>query len=430
MTALPLRTSALSARTRRVRTIAAGLAAAALALSACTPQPAAGGDPAARAAAASSSADPELAGKVRSIVRDAMANDHLRAVIVRVTVDGQPVITEAFGESMPGVAATADMRFRNGAVAISYISTALLQLVDEKKVRLEDKLATWLPAVPNADRVTLGQLAQMTSGYADYVRDEAFLAALYDDPFRTWTPEELAAFATAKPLSYEPGTNWSYAHTNYVLLGLALEKISGKPLDALLQEKVLGPLGLADTRDPGTPAIPEPVLHAYTAERREHLGLAASTPFLEDSTFWNPSWGLARGAMQYTTIADMATTVDAIGSGRLLSEESHRLQVSTGLRGSGSAVEGCPTCMPQTERYAYGLGVVTSGNWLLQNPSFAGYSAVEGALPSRKVAIAVAATYGREAFDSSGNAPNRAQDLFRSLAAAAAPDDALPGTGG
>ncbi|BCT77647.1 hypothetical protein SCMU_34890 [Sinomonas cyclohexanicum] len=412
-------------RPNRAPLILAALSAVMLALGACTPAPA-GGESTTAAAGPASSADSELAAKVRSIVADTMAADHLNAVIVRVTIDGRPVITEAFGESMPGVPATTDMHFRNGAVAISYMSTALLQLVDEKKASLDDKLATWLPDVPHANEVTLGQLAQMTSGYADYVQDQGLIGSFYDNPFRTFTPQELASIGASKPLFYAPGTNWDYAHTNYVLLGLALEKITGKPLDALLQEKVLGPLGLKDTRDPGTPAIPEPVLHAYTAERRDHLGIPASTQFLEDSTFWNPSWTLAKGAIQTTTITDMATTADAIGSGRLLSPESHALQVSTALRGRTSAVDGCPTCFPQGDGYTYGLGVVISGHWLLQNPMFAGYSAVEAALPSKKIAIAVAATYKAEAFDAHGETSNRAQDLFRLIGAAAAPDDAPP----
>jgi CubicO group peptidase (beta-lactamase class C family) len=73
---------------------------------------------------------------------------------------------------MTGVPATTDMHFRNGAVAISYVSTLLLQLVDEKKVSLDDKVSKWLPDIPYSDQVTLGQLAQMTSGYVDYVNTD------------------------------------------------------------------------------------------------------------------------------------------------------------------------------------------------------------------------------------------------------------------
>ena len=130
---------------------------------------------------------------------------------------------------MTGVPATTDMHFRNGAVAISYVSTLLLQLVDEKKVSLDDKISKWVPEIPHSDEVTLGQLAQMTSGYVDYVLGNPEVdALLYADPFRQWTPEELLATVTSKPLFYAPGTNWNYAHTNYVILGLALEKITGQ----------------------------------------------------------------------------------------------------------------------------------------------------------------------------------------------------------
>src|SRR5690349_10868722 len=134
-------------------------------------------------------ADSALAGAVDRTVQEAMRARHLRAVIVRVTVDGKEVITKAYGESMTGVPATVDMHFRNGAVAISYVSTLLLVLVDEKKVSLDDKISKWLPEIPHSDEVTLGQLAQMTSGYTDFViGNQEVEAVLYTDPFRQWTP--------------------------------------------------------------------------------------------------------------------------------------------------------------------------------------------------------------------------------------------------
>ena len=360
------------------------------------------------------------------IVRDTMAENHLRSAIVRVSVDGREIVTEAFGDSMPGVPATTDMHFRNGAVAISYVSTLLLQLVDEGTVRLDDTVARWLPDVPHADRVTLGQIAQMTSGYADYVQDPGFLADTYADPFRTFTPEELIGYVAAKPLFYEPGTNWNYAHTNYVVLGLALEEITGEPVSTLLQNKVLGPLGLDNTTDPGTPAIPEPALHAFTSERREALGIPAGTRFYEESTFWNPSWTITHGAVQTTDIDDLHDTAVAIGTGALLSEESYRAMTSTDLRGRTTALPGCPTCFPQSEGYTYGLGIVVTGDWLMQNPMFGGYSAVGAYLPSQKIAIAVAVTYDEAAFDESGESTNEADTLFRRIGASLAPEDAPP----
>src|SRR6478752_6361105 len=364
---------------------------------------------------------------VMRIVREAMTQDHLKAVIVRVTVDGKEVVTEAVGDSMTGVPATPAMHFRNGAVAISYVSTLLLKLAEERTVSLDDKLSKWLPEVPHSDQVTLRQLAQMTSGYVDYViGNTAMNDALYADPFRAWTTHDLLEYATSKPLLYKPGTNWNYAHTNYVLLGMAIEKATGKKVQDLLSDKVLRPLGLTNTVASLTAEIPSPVLHAFTSERRQALGIPAATPFYEDSTFWNPSWTITHGAIQTTNIYDLEATAVGIGSGKLLTADSYKKMVSTDLRGKTHKQPGCTTCDAMNNIYTYGLGVVISGNWLLQNPLMSGYAALEAYLPSQKIAIAVAVTYAPEAFDDQGDYRNESDTLFRQIGAELAPEDAPP----
>jgi CubicO group peptidase (beta-lactamase class C family) len=370
---------------------------------------------------------PAKSDAVMRVVRDFMTQAHLKAVIVRVTQDGQKVVTEAVGDSMTGVAATPDMHFRNGAVAISYVATLLLKLVDQNKVSLDDKLSKYLPDFPNADRVTLGQLAQMTSGYPDYVLgNDAFDNAFYADPFRQWTTQDILAQISSRPLLYDPGTNWNYSHTNYILLGLALEKATGEDMPSLMRSKVLGPLGLSATNNSDTPEVPQPVLHAFTSERRAALKIPAGTPFYEESTYWNPSWTITHGAIQTTDIYDMEATAVGVGSGRLLSAESYKKMVSTELRGKTHPQPDCPTCFEQNDGYTYGLGIVISGNWLMQNPMLAGYAAVEAYLPSQRIAIAVAVTYAAEAFDDQGNYSNQADILFRKIGAEVAPNDAPP----
>ena len=373
------------------------------------------------------STDSAKADAVLKIVKDTIAERHLKAVIVRVTVDGKEVLTQAIGDSMTGVPATPQMHFRNGAVAISYVSTVLLKLVDNKKVRLDDKMSKWLPDFPHADQVTLGQLAQMTSGYPDYVLgNDAFDAALYANPFKQWTTDDILAQIRSRPLLYPPGTNWNYAHTNYVLLGLALEKATGQDMPTLLNDNVLRPLGLSQTANFFTPEIPSPVLHAFSSERRATLKIPPGTPFYEESTYWNPSWSITHGAIQTTNIYDLEATAVGIGSGRLLSADSYKAMVSTDLRGKTHPQPGCPTCIEQNDIYTYGLGIVISGHWLVQNPQLAGYAAVEGYLPSQKIAVAVANTYEPQAFDDQGNYSNEADTLFRRIGAEMAPNDAPP----
>jgi len=369
---------------------------------------------------------PGDAAGVVAIVRQAMEAHDLRAVIVRVTVDGKSLVTRAFGESMTGVPATTDMHFRNGAVSISYMANLLLQLVDDGRVSLDDKVSTWLPELPEADHVTLRMLANMTSGYTDYVFTDAFLSQLYADPFKLWTTDEQFALGLAQPRLFEPGTNWDYSHFGYVILGRVLEKVTGKPLATALRERVLRPLGLRNTRASTTAAIPEPVLHAFSSERREWLGIDPSVRFYEESTFWNPSWTLAHGAIETSNIYDLATTAVAVGEGKLLSRESHRAQIAPDLLGFGSPLAGCHSCHTLDTTYDYGLGVVLSGAWILQNPLFAGFGSIEAYLPSKKIAIAVATTYGEGSFDEHGGAPNYADTIFRSIGAYLAPAEPPP----
>jgi len=352
----------------------------------------------------------------------------LRSVILRVVQDGKEVVTAAYGESLPGVAATADMHFRNGAVAISYLSMLMLVLVDDGLCALDDPIAKWLPDIKDADKVTLRMLANMTSGYRDYVYEPEFLASMYVDPFRQVTPDEQIAASFKMPRIFAPGTNWEYAHTNCVLLGRALEVMTGQPMATLMQQRILDPLGLRNTTGSATPAIPDPVLHAYTSERRESLGIAPSIRFYEESTFWNPSWTLAKGAIQTTNIFDMAASAIAIGEGTLLSPASHAEQITPKLIGFGTPLEGCASCHTLTEAFSYGLGVVLRGPWILQNPIFSGFAATEGYLPSHKLAIAVSVTFSEASFDKSGSSihGNASTMVFDEIAAALVPDNATP----
>jgi CubicO group peptidase (beta-lactamase class C family) len=372
------------------------------------------------------SAPSDQAEAIVAAARDIMSKQDVKAVILRVTIDGQEIVTEALGESMTGVPATTDMHFRNGAVAFFYVATLLLRQVDQQVVTLDDPLATWLPELPDAEQVTLRMLANMTAGYPDYVQNPKLSQELYADPFRQWTPEELIALGLSTPRVFAPGTNWDYSHTDYVILGKALEKITDQPLDVALQEQVLGPMGLRNTVAWSTAQISEPVLHAFSAERREALGIPAGTPFLEESTYWNPSWTFAAGAIQTSDIVDLTTTAVAVGEGTLLSPASHQAQIAPDLLGFGSPLKGCPACHTLDKTYTYGLGVVLTGDWIVQNPLFAGYGAVTGYLPAQKIAVAVATTFGEGAFDDQGNYKYSSHsDIFAAIGTFLAPEHPL-----
>jgi D-alanyl-D-alanine carboxypeptidase len=348
--------------------------------------------------------------KVAAATTRAMEKYHLKAVLAKVTWGTEEVATLAMGESMTGVPATPEMHFRNGAVAISYLGTVLLQLVDEGKVGLDDTIEEWLPKALASEKVTLRMLANCTSGYPDYVAQKSLVDALYKDPFRAWTTEEQLSYVAGKPLLYKPGTNWSYAHTNFVRLGEALTAITGQPVDELIRKRIVEPLGMRGTQSYQTAVIPEPVLHAYTKERGTY----------EESTFWNPSWTLAKGSVMITDVHDLVTSARAIGTGKLVSEQLHKEQVGSSLVGLGSPTKKCPenVCAKQTSGFHYGICTFIVGGWVLQNPSFYGWGALQAYLPEKDLAIAASATLDKEA----KVGLNGGQMVFDEIAAELAPD--------
>ena len=372
-----------------------------------------------------SSAGPEQQ-QIASIAQDAMAEYHLQALIVRVTTDGEDTYTGALGESMTGVPATSAMHVRNGFIAYSYIATILLEFVDEKKISLSDKLSKYLPDLPESDAVTIKMLANSTSGYADYVYQPAVTDGIYADPFRQWATAELIKIGTSAPLTFPPGTNWAYSHTNYAILGTVLAKVGGQPLSQLMTQYIFEPMGLTQTQGSDTPQIPEPVLHTFSSERRETLGIPPSTPFYEETTFWNPSWTAPRGASQTTDITDLTTSILAIGSGKLLSPQSHRAQVAPSLVGFGHPAPGCSACAQNTTAHSFGLGVILQGPWITGNKFYAGSGAIVGYLPSKKLAIAAITTYQQAAFDSHGDVTDAGPAILSALANALAPAEPIP----
>jgi len=361
---------------------------------------------------------------IQSIARDAMKQYHLKALIVRVTSDEKNVYTAALGESMSGVPATPDMHFRAGSMGFTYMATMLLEFVDQKKVKLDDNLAKFFPDLPHSDQITLKNLANMTSGYADYVYQPEVIRGYISDPFRQWRPEELIQIGTSKPLMFEPGSNFGYSHTNYVILGRVLEKIAGMPLAEAMQKYIYGPMNLPQTRSFSTPQVPEPVLHSFTSERRGDLHIPSSTPFYEESTFWNPSWTTGEGAIQTTDITDMATTMEAVGTGKVLSKASFAAQVGPNLVGRTHIDPNClanACLLPNTLKANYGLGVINLGPWITQLKGFSGNNAAVGYLPAKKLAIAVTTTYEPAAYDDEGICKDASKEIFTSLANVLAP---------
>jgi D-alanyl-D-alanine carboxypeptidase len=202
-------------------------------------------------------------------------------------------------------------RFRIGSVSKTFLATVVLQLAAERRLSLDDTVERWLPGVvPDGGGITLRQLLNHTSGIYDYT-DAMGLSPVTWLPqrYRSWEPAELVALATAKPPMFPPGADWAYSNTNYVLLGMVVEEVTGRPYAAEIERRIIRPLGMRDTESPGErTVITGPHAHGY-------LPAGAGEPV--DVTTMNPSIAGAAGDMISST-ADLNRFLRALLTGRLL----------------------------------------------------------------------------------------------------------------
>lgn len=213
--------------------------------------------------------------------------------------------------------------FRIGSNTKTLTATVVLQLVAEGRFGLDDLVADYLPEFGLDRRITVRMLLQHTSGVfnftGEYYEDGTVVQGIpwqgqewVDNRFKTYRPEELVRLALSKPARFEPGTDWSYSNTNYVLARLLIEKVTGSSLAEEMQRLILGPLGLSGTVVPDTqPEIPEPHVHAYY--RYEDAGEQKTV----DITRQNPSW-ISTGGDMISTTKDLHTFISALMGGKLL----------------------------------------------------------------------------------------------------------------
>ena len=216
-------------------------------------------------------------------------------------------------------------RFRIGSVTKTFVATIVLQLANEGKLSLDDSVEKWLPGVvPNGRAITIRHLLSHRSGLFDYVLDRQILAPYLNGHLdHVWTPLQIIRMAAKhKPLfaSGAPGKQ-SYSNTGYVVLGLVIEKVTGRSLATELNARIFRPLGLNHTSFPATPKIAGRHAHGYTK-------VIGPTPV--DVTEVSPSlYGAAGGIV--STPADVALFYRSLFQGRLLpSHLVHEMEAPEG----------------------------------------------------------------------------------------------------
>jgi D-alanyl-D-alanine carboxypeptidase len=206
--------------------------------------------------------------------------------------------------------------FRIASVTKTFVATVVLELEAEHRLDIDDPVERWLPGlVPNGDVITIRELLTHTSGLFDYAADDAHTQAVIADPGRRWSPHELLSVAFAHSPLFRPGTSWFYSSTNYVVLGLVVEALTGRPLGQELQARILDPLQLEATSFDVDVAIHDPFAHGYLGPH-PGLPIAAGT-LLDITTLLSPSFGWGAGNMA-SNAADVTRFFVALLRGQLL----------------------------------------------------------------------------------------------------------------
>lgn len=221
--------------------------------------------------------------------------------------------------------------FRIASVTKTFTGTALLMLADEGLINLDSTIAYYLPEynIPSGNEITIRMLGNMTSGLFDYSIDPDLWERFSESGFTLYfPPDSLLSIAFRHPMVFQPGTDHMYCNTNTVLLGLLLEKITGKTAYQAIQEKVLAPLNLKNTYFGGSFFMYEPYSHGYTPGDEGLL----------DATNWNPSWGYTAGAM-ISKFEDLKQWAYYLANGDLLSETMKEERFDFGSNDYGFCVE-------------------------------------------------------------------------------------------
>ncbi|MEY9949826.1 serine hydrolase domain-containing protein [Kitasatospora sp. GAS1066B] len=313
--------------------------------------------------------DPAIVARLDQAIEQTRQEAGVPGVTVGLWFPGQGSYIRSTGtaDTATGAPMKPYLNMRLGSVTKTFTATAVLELVDDGLVGLDDPISAYLDGVPDGEHITIRQLAEMRSGLFTYSADPDFQHALFSDPTRPFTPQELLAYAFRHDNVFPPGTQFQYSNTNYILLGLLVEKLAKMPLADFIHQRVLEPSRLHHTLFPQGAEFPKPHAHGYTNQ--------TLTGAIADTTHWNPSWGWAAGAM-ISDLHDMHHWAKDLATGTLLSPATQAQREKfipvPGFDGAG-----------------YGLGLFNTHGWIGHNGSLPGYESVVMYLPEQDATMVI-----------------------------------------
>lgn len=305
-------------------------------------------------------------------------------MVVQVAQDGRLLFTGSYGLANleHHAPVTGDTVFRLASITKQFTAAATLLLVDEGRISLDDRLSRYVPELAQADQVTIYQLLAQTSGIPDYAADPELAATRSVARTPAQMLGRIAALTPA--FEFEPGTRWAYSNSNYALLGLVIERVSGRDLQTFYRERLFGPAGMTATvfDDPAD------VVPGRAAGYRR----AKDAPAGFRNAHWlSPTIPGAAGGVRGTA-GDLVRWSEALFGGRILKADSLKALASPALLGDGRTTRfGMPAAWQQGLDSDYGLGTFVKptpgGQRLGHSGDMDGFSTWVAHYPQHRVTI-------------------------------------------
>jgi CubicO group peptidase (beta-lactamase class C family) len=257
-------------------------------------------------------------------IESEMAENNIPGVLVGVASRGRLLHVRGYGlaDVELRVPVSDSTVFEIGSISKQFVATAVMLLVEEGTLGLDDPIHEHLPGLPSEWlAVTVRQLLTHTSGIPDYEEIQTYEAYRF-----RFTPEEIIRVAHSRPMDFEPGTGWYYSNTGYFLLSMIVERVEGRPLGSVLGQRIFDPLGMGQTRMADPEAIIPHRASGYWVDRTgEEL-------VNRDATQTSSTLG-AGGLV--SSVHDMAKWDEALHGSELLSETSQALMWTSTILPNG-----------------------------------------------------------------------------------------------
>ncbi|HEX2787505.1 MAG TPA: serine hydrolase domain-containing protein [Ignavibacteria bacterium] len=279
---------------------------------------------------------------------------------------------KGFADVYGNVPMTLDKTFRIGSVTKTFTITTLLQLVDEGLLKLDDPVNKYFDNIPNGDRITVRMLAEMTSGLYNYSDTKDFEDSLTNNPHKRWKNEELLEMAFRYPVYFEPNTDFHYSNTNTILIGMIIEKLTGKTIGQNITERIINKLGLKNTYVPENYVIPGDYAHGYN-----NIEDSITIPYVDVTEMYDPSWAGAAGDI-ISNVNDLKIYIRAMAKNQLYSPQMQAERMKW------------TPFIPASTGLKYGLGMFEiEGSYIGHNGGIPGFANVTAYSPVQDCSIIV-----------------------------------------